>query len=57
MGDPAPGRLGIHQPAGCQGLQLSERTVTKHLENIYLRLNVQSRTEAIRAAGMHTLVG
>ena len=25
--------------------------VTKHLENIYLRLNVQSRTEAIRAAG------
>jgi DNA-binding CsgD family transcriptional regulator len=40
-----------------RALQLSERTVTKHLENIYLRLNVQSRTEAIRAAGMHTLVG
>lgn len=38
-------------------LQLSERTITKHLENIYLRLNVQSRTEAIRAAGIHTLVG
>ena len=38
-------------------LQLSERTITKHLENIYLRLNVQSRTEAIRTAGIHTLVG
>ncbi len=38
-------------------LQLSERTITKHLENIYQRLNVQSRTEAIRAAGIHTLVG
>jgi DNA-binding CsgD family transcriptional regulator len=38
-------------------LRLSERTITKHLENIYLRLNVQSRTEAIRAAGIHTLVG
>lgn len=38
-------------------LRLSERTITKHLENIYQRLNVQSRTEAIRAAGIHTLVG
>jgi DNA-binding CsgD family transcriptional regulator len=38
-------------------LRLSERTVAKHLENIYVRLNVQSRIEAIRAAGTYTLVG
>lgn len=34
-----------------RALGLTERTVAKHLENIYQRLGVQSRTEAIAAAG------
>lgn len=34
-----------------RALGLTERTVAKHLENIYHRLGVQSRTEAIAAAG------
>ena len=31
-------------------LGVSEATVGKHLENIFLRLGVQSRTEAVAAA-------
>jgi DNA-binding CsgD family transcriptional regulator len=44
--------------AGCSNRQigralgLTERTVGKHLENVYLRLGTQSRTEAIAAAGV-----
>jgi DNA-binding CsgD family transcriptional regulator len=44
--------------AGCtnrqvaRALGLTERTVGKHLENIYVRLGTQSRTEAIAAAGV-----
>lgn len=44
--------------AGCtnrqvaRALGLTERTVGKHLENVYLRLGAQSRTEAIAAAGV-----
>ena len=44
--------------AGCtnrqvgRALGLTERTVGKHLENIYLRLGAQSRTEALAAAGV-----
>jgi len=30
-----------------RALGLSEATVRKHLENVFLRLNVQSRTEAV----------
>ncbi len=39
-----------------RALGLTERTIGKHLENIYLRLGAQSRTEAIAAAGIQ-LVG
>lgn len=35
-----------------RALGLTERTVSKHLENIYLRVGAQSRTEAIAAAGI-----
>jgi DNA-binding CsgD family transcriptional regulator len=48
--------------AGCtnrqvgRALGLTERTVGKHLENVYLRLGAQSRTEAIAAAGVHAVM-
>jgi len=32
-------------------LGLSETTVRKHLENIFLRLHAASRTEAVRKVG------
>jgi DNA-binding NarL/FixJ family response regulator len=42
--------MGNHQIA--RRLNLSEATVRKHLENIFARLDVTSRTAAVARAGM-----
>jgi DNA-binding NarL/FixJ family response regulator len=40
-------RKGLTNQAIARRLDLSAHTVRKHLENIYTRLNVQSRTAAV----------
>lgn len=46
-------RLGMANKQIAQALKISTGTVRKHLENAYGRLDVQSRTEAVREAELH----
>lgn len=46
-------RLGMANKQIANALEISKGTVRKHLENIYARLGVQSRTEAVRALVDH----
>lgn len=50
MGAAPAGRGRTQQRRHCPALFLSENTVRKHLENIYQRLNVSSRTAAVALA-------
>ena len=45
-------RLGMANKQIAHALRISTGTVRKHLENIYERLGVQSRTEAVHAAAL-----
>ncbi|MFP4636147.1 MAG: response regulator transcription factor [Nitriliruptoraceae bacterium] len=45
-------RLGMANKEIAQALRISVGTVRKHLENIYERLDVQSRTEAVREVAL-----
>lgn len=46
-------RLGMANKQIAQALKISTGTVRKHLENAYERLDVRSRTEAVREAELH----
>jgi DNA-binding CsgD family transcriptional regulator len=45
-------RLGMANKQIARALEISTGTVRKHLENVYERLDVQSRTAAVREAGL-----
>ncbi len=45
-------RIGMANKQIAHALNISTGTVRKHLENIYERLDIHSRTEAVRAAGL-----
>jgi predicted transcriptional regulator len=47
--------LSNHQIAA--ELQLSEATVKRHLANVYAKIGVQSRSEAVRTALMEQWIG
>jgi len=46
-------RLGMANKQIARALNISTGTVRKHLENLYERLGVHSRTEAVRQARLH----
>ena len=46
-------RIGMANKQIARALDISMGTVRKHLENIYDRLGVQSRTAALREAALH----
>ena len=49
VGGLAAGGQGAGNIQIARSLRVSEATVAKHLENVFMRLGVQSRTEAVAA--------